>query len=200
MKPIIIATSNIDKFDLTVNILRAMDVKPDKFLNLADLNIVNDQPEIGGIMERAKQKALYCLSKIKSEDYSKYGCVIANDTGTRLPTINLVTEESRKLASEILAGNHIKAGDPMIYIYAYVVILLPHLDMLTAIAEVPFTYLGNPKGITLEEGKNTMGLVKAIPGQNIPHAFVPAKEETSYRLGYLRNALEPLVDRIKKIV
>ncbi len=196
MKPIIIATSNPGKFEQITNILKSLKVKTDQFINLADLKITNDEPETGSLLDRAKQKALNCLSKIKPEDYSNYLCIVANDTGTRLPTLNLESAESKRIAAEVLSGKHLKDGDPIVYVYAYAFILLPSQKMLTAQVEIPFTYLGNPKSLTQVEGQNTMSQVKAIPGQNIPHGEIPLEEEITYRLKYLQEALSPIINQI----
>jgi len=199
MKPVIIATSNPDKFNQISKILSSLELQTNKFLSLADLDINNDQNETGSMLERAKQKALFCLSKIKPENLNQYLCIVANDTGTHLPTLNIETEESKKIASQILAGELIKPSDPINYVYTYAFILLPSQKLMTATAEVPFTYLGNPKNITLEEGKNTMNLVKAIPGQTVPHNQIPESEVISYRLQFLRQALNPIIEEINQI-
>jgi|CXWL01.1.fsa_nt_gi hypothetical protein len=196
MKPIIIATGNQGKFEQTTNILKSLKVNTDQFLNLADLGITNDEPETDSLLDRAKQKALHCLSKIKPEDYSKYLCLVANDTGTKLPTLNLESAESKKIARQILAGELLKPGDPIIYVYSYVFVLLPSQKMLTTQTDIPFTYLGNPKGLTQIEGQNTMSQVKAIPGQSVPHSQIPLEEEIQYRLTYLKAALSPIIDQI----
>ena len=199
MKPVIIATGNPDKFEQIINILSAIKVKTNKFLNLADLNITNDEPETGSLLERAKQKVLNCLAKINPEDQKKYLCIVANDTGTKLPTLNLETAESKKIATQILAGELIKPGDPIVYVYAYAFVILPNRKMLTAQVDIPFTYLGNPKGLKLIEGQNTMSGVKAIPGQNVPHSEIPPEKVIKYRLKYLKEALSPIVSEINQL-
>lgn len=198
MKPIIIATSNQGKFEQIKGILTSLNVKTNKFLNLADLGITNDEPETGSLLERAQQKALYCLSKIKPEDYPKYLCIVANDTGTRLPTLNLESAESKRIAAEILSGQHLEPGDTIVYVYVYAFILLPSQKLLSAQVEIPFTYLGNPKGLVQVEGQNTMSQVKAIPGQNIPHSEIPLEEEVVYRLQYLQETLAPIINQINE--
>ncbi len=199
MKLIIIATGNQGKFHQIVNILTTLGIKTNRFLNLADLQITNDEPEIGTLTDRAKQKVLNCLSKLDPKDYSKYFCIVGNDTGTKLPTTNLESAESKKIAAEILAGNHLHAGDPLVYVYAYAFILLPSQKMLTAQVDIPFTYLGNPNGLTPVEGQNFMSQVKAIPGQTIPHSQIPIEEEITYRLKYLKAALSPIIAQINHL-
>ena len=199
MKPIVIATGNMDKFQQTIHILTSLGINPDSFLSLNDLNIVNDEPETGGVLDRAKQKALICVSKLSQKDRLKYHCVLANDVATILPTLNIETTESKRIAAEILAGKHIKRGDPMNYTYAYALILLPDGEMLTAQAEVPFVYLGNPDNLTLIQGQNTMSRVKAIPGQNVPHSHLPIQVETSHRVKYLAEALIPILERMRQL-
>lgn len=199
MKEIIIATGNQDKFEQITNILTTLNVHTDRFLSLANLNIINDQPEIGDLKTRAKQKAFYCLSKINQNDYSKYLCIVGNDVGTQLPTVKIDTPESRVTASEILEGKILKAGEPINYVYSYAFILFPNQELMTAEVEIPFTYLGNPLGLKETDGKNTMSRVKAIPGQNIPHSQIPMDEVIEYRLKYLKKALLPIVNRINKL-
>lgn len=73
--------------------------------------------------------------------------------------------------------------------------------MLTAEAEIPFTYLGNPKGLKVNEKESTniMSYVKAVPGQNVPHSEVPVDEVIEYRLKYLKEVLDPIVAQINLI-
>jgi hypothetical protein len=193
---VIIATSNQDKFIQISNILTSLKINSNEFVNLTDLNITNDEEETGSIMDRAKQKALNCLSKLSEADYSKYLCIVSNDTGTSLPTLNIKTAESKKIASQILSGELLKTGDPINYVYSYAFILLPSKKMLTAEAEIPFTYLGNPKNLVLTEGQNTMNLVKALPGQTVPHSEISQEEVIKYRLTYLENTLKPIIETI----
>lgn len=196
VKPIIIATGNQDKFQQIVNIFTALHVNTDMFLNLANLNIINNEIETGNLLDRAKQKAFYCLSQIRPNDYPRYLCIAANDTGTKLPTLNFETEESRKIASEILEGKLIKAGDPIHYVYTYAFIILPSQKLITTKVEIPFTYLGNPNGLKQIEGQNTMSQVKAIFGQNIPHSQIPEDKVIEYRLKFLRKSLAPIISQI----
>ncbi|MBI2325881.1 hypothetical protein HYU91_00675 [Candidatus Collierbacteria bacterium] len=200
MKPIIIATNNLGKFDQVVNLLTALKVMTNQFLNLADLNLVNDKEETGTMLDRAKQKALNCLERLGQENLSQYLCLVANDTGTRLPSLNIETEESKKIASQILSGKLLKPGDQICYVYTYAFILLPSQKILTTQVEIPFTYLGNPQKLTLAEGQNTMSQVKAIPGQNIPHSQIPNEVEINYRLQFLRDKLTPIVSEINSSV
>lgn len=198
-RPVIIATNNQDKFTQIADIFQALNVKINKFVSPKDLDIQSEQSESGSIYDRAKQKALNCLSLLKPEDLEKYSCIIANDAATKLPSLNIVTTESRKLATQILAGELLKPGDPLHYIYAFAVILLPGKKMFTTTAEIPFTYLGNPNAVKLStEHKNTMNEVKALVGQNIPHSNLPEREVTQYRLKYLKKGLQPIINKINK--
>jgi hypothetical protein len=196
MKEIIIATGNQDKFQQIASLLTALNVNTSRFLSLSDLDIYSDLAETGTLLARAKQKAFYCLSQIKPRDYSNYLCIVANDTGTKLPTLNIETTESKKISSEILKGNLIKAGEPINYLYSYAFILLPSQKLMTAEVEIPFTYLGNPNHLVPIEGQNIMNQVKALVGQNIPHSQLLESEVIEYRLGFLRKELSPIIEQI----
>lgn len=198
MKSVIIATGNNDKFEQIRALLTSLKINTDKFLSLKDLGITNDQPEVGSRLERAKQKAYYTLSQVDPKDYSKYLCIVANDTATKLPTEGIETEESKKIAARILSGELLKPGDPIHYTHSYVFITFPDKKMYVAESEIPYTYLGNPKGIRVDEKKSTlvMGNVCAIPGQNIPNIELPEKERIAYRLKFLKKVLIPIVNKI----
>lgn len=196
MKKIIIATGNQDKFKQIAELLTTLNINTNQFLNLDDLKINNNQTEIGTLAERAKQKAFNCLSQIKESDYSNYLCIVANDTGTKLPTLNIETAESKKIASEILKGKLVNVGDPIYYVYSYAFILFPDQKLITAEIEIPFTYLGNPNNLEMVEGQNIMGQVKALVGQKIPHSQIPENEVIEYRLKFLREKFSPIIDQI----
>ena len=195
MKEVVISTGNPNKFNQISHILTSLNVKADRFVSLSELGITNDESESGTIMDRALQKAKFCLGKVSVD----CGCIVGNDVGTRLPTVGIETTESRQLVDEILAGKHLKAGDPINYVYAYAFILLPNQKILTAQAEIPFTYLGNPLGLKRIDGQNTMNQVKAIPGQYISHNLIPPEEVIAYRLKFLRTSLEPIVNEINNL-
>ncbi len=193
-KPIIVATTNPGKFNQISKVLVSLGINNTQFLSLADLGILNGPVETGSIQDRATQKAQFCLSQIKPLGLANYKFIVANDTGTRLPTLNLDTAESKKIAQEILEGELLQPGDPLNYIYSYTFISLPSQKLYTAQVEVPFTYLGNPQKIKFTEGQNIMNEVKAIPGQTIPHSQVDEIEVIKYRLKYLTPVLKPIID------
>jgi hypothetical protein len=195
MKEIIVATSNKDKFRQVTQLLTTLGIN-DRFLSLDDLKIKSRQEETETLLARAKQKVFNCLSQIEIDDYPNCLCVVANDTGTRLPTLNIKTAESKKIAAEILSGNLIKAGDPINYVYSYAVVILPAKKLLTAEVEIPFTYLGNPDNLEVIEGQNIMSRVKALVGQKIPHSQIPEDEVTEYRLKFIREKFSPIIDEI----
>lgn len=58
-KTIVVATKNIDKFRIVVDILLGLGAIDFTYCNLTDLKITEEMEETGTIEDRAKQKALF---------------------------------------------------------------------------------------------------------------------------------------------
>lgn len=137
---VLVATKNTDKFRLLAEVFAIAG-----FPRLIPIDRdYRPRREVGDIMARARQKA---VSVPKQTWMKSYDGVLGVDDGLSLNG-GPVSAHSKSLTDRILRGDACEVGDAVAIVRAHAIVLRERPTRpLVAVAEIPFTFVGNPLGV-----------------------------------------------------
>jgi len=163
MKKILIATKNLDKYNITNQLIERVAPRKFTFSNLIDLGIEHEIEENGSIKERAEQKALVYFNYLKDNNLlNDIFAVVGIDDGFDLSESGQGDPNSKEITDAILSGEYLKENE-RIWMKRAFAIYNSEAGMNSCLTSVPFVFLGNKNNITREDGKyplrNVLGSV-----------------------------------------
>lgn len=197
MKNIVIATANIDKFNLVKNLLFDLGLKDWDFKNLSDYTISNQTEEVGSSKERAAQKARFFLNNCTA--INSIDLVVGIDDGIILNGSDGVITDSKTVTQQILSGKKIKIGEEVVNHRAFCFIFPKSNKEMFAVTELKFSYLGNSSVVKLEEGKYPLSHVLGYSGHDNTVAEMSSEEVRKLNVEYSQEDLRPIIEQVLKI-
>lgn len=180
----LIATQNKSKKKVLSSILIKAGLEDFTFFDLNDEDIDSQVEESGSVEDRARQKA----QGIKQVDLrQEYNLLIGSDDAMEIRNGEIRTD-SKKVTEEILSGSALKVGETMYIVRAYSFHTLSK-ELKTLSTKIPFKFVGNKEGITLEENSYPLSYVLTTIDGKEPVKFMDETATVSYYVEHSGSAL-----------
>lgn len=184
MEKILVATKNRDKFTIVVDIFRKLGLRDYEFVNLHDLGITDEIEEVGSIIQRAEQKAIFYAGIINRQPAIGVRLVVGIDDGIKLPNDDKASPNSKEITRGILSGQLVKKGDIIWIVRSFVIYVAEDGNVISSMTQIPFSFLGNSKNVSLEDEKYPLSLVLGMMNDFRPIAEISSEESSKYYLKY----------------
>lgn len=200
MKTILIATHNLDKFEIVKKMFCLMGLQVFRFMSLRDLDINISPLEDGTtVEERARQKALFYLDEVDKTDSNAITAIVGVDDGVHLLRQEIITPNLKMFAADIIGGNLLKLGERVDLLQGFAVHILQSDLVLTCTTHIPFVYVRNNTNTQILENRYPLKQVLARVETEIPIAEVSTKEIAEYYVQHSHDSLSELIYAIKAI-
>lgn len=190
---ILIATKNLDKFRIVTDILMGISLRTYHYVSLVDLHIEDEMEESGTVEDRAKQKVIFYKNILKNKNLlNNVIAIIGVDDGIYIKKEGFHTAESKEITDQILSGTRVQKGAEIVIWRSYFAYITNTNEEFHCTTNVPFQFLGNPKGITRKEGKYPLSHVIGHLGSNITVADNTSENNIRYNIEYSQELLSLL--------
>ncbi len=194
MKNFLIATKNIDKYQIASALIGKVFDKKFLFQNLNDLGIEHDIIEVGTILERAEQKAKMYWEYLDEVKRNNYIATIGIDDGFSLTESGDGDPNSKELTDKILSGKFIKQNETIWLKRGFAI--YNDKGFKSCLTKIPFIFLGNPKNISRQEGVYPLSSVLSSTDKNITIKDMAFDEAIQYYFKYCGKDLAVLFSDI----
>ncbi len=195
---VLVATKNIDKFNITKGIFQKLGLINYKYKNLRDYKLLEENEEVGTLKERAKDKVEFALKMLeKKVEYAEIAIIIGIDDGFCIPSKNLLTANSKELVDDILSGKMLNVGDSIEEVRSYAIYNKSKGKYYYYESRLPLIFLGNEQGIIRKEGINPLKNVLSFVFESLPVGNHSQDEIDEVVLGYVREDLKILIQKLK---
>lgn len=194
---ILIATKNLDKFRIVMDILKGIGLRTYSYVSLVDLQIEDEMEESGTIEDRARQKVIFYKEILKNKNLlTDIVAIIGVDDGIYIKKEGYHTAESKEITDQILSGLRLQKGDEIVIRRSYFAYIANANEDFHCTTNVPFQFLGNPKGITRKDGKYPLSHVIGHLGGNTTVAENISESNIRYNITHSQELL-PLLSILK---
>jgi len=188
MDKVLIATTNIDKYDAVSKIFKKTIFPSNKYiiLKLSDEMNIPFEKEFGSNINRAYTKAINAYDYLKKYDFDY---IVGLDDAIVIKGI--IQPNIRKYINKILFENYLSDGEEYAFNRAYC-ILDKAKNKYEINLSIPYIYNSLKEEITLKEYTYPLSKVSYPIGYNKPICDLDEEEEVSYYLKYVRDGLMSL--------
>lgn len=192
---ILIATQNPDKFRIVKSLLSRCGLPDCEFKSLTDVNIASQTKEYGTLKNRALMKAQYAYAAIGKS--KKFGAYIGIDDGMKYKDGD-INENSKEITENILSNGFLEIGEKIINVRAFAFLNEEGRVLDQFEAEIPFKFIGNPRGIELQNAGYPLGYVLAPLEGDKPMREMETEKAMDYYLLFLGKYLKKSISKIKR--
>ncbi|MBQ8044145.1 MAG: hypothetical protein IJ272_08390 [Clostridia bacterium] len=185
MKKVLVATRNMDKFDIVVKMLNKHAFKNYEYLSLNDINgSIAEEKEQGDITNRAINKALVARKSIR---YDEFDYVIGIDDGIEMK--GKIIENVKNYIGDIINNNYLIENERVniVRAYSFVDKEMNHKEIVT---KIPFKYKKSDRQIEPDKMGYPLSYVLTPINSDIPVAELNKEDSNNYYLSYSAKEIE----------
>lgn len=189
MKKVLIATSNQQKFEIDMYLLKKAGMSSERyrFFSLADIDCEGlNKKEVGNNLERAKQKAQNVIENLKDNPFDY---ILGIDDG--MVVKGEKKEDIKDYLKKILFENYLSEGESIAFSRAYYMVAKNGVSS-SAEALVPFTYKSAPQAI-LENHPYPLEQIALPLGKDKTLSQLSKKEYYEYYWSKSRSSIQALL-------
>lgn len=188
MKRVLLATTNVDKYNAVSLVFKNTIFPEDKYIieGLFQLDeVIKDEKEEGNNIERARRKAMQVFEELKNNTYDY---IVGLDDAIRVK--GRLEPSIKQYLNKILYENYIEDGDEYSFNRAYC-ILDKNGTLYETNIDIPYIY-HSTDSFELEEHSYPLSKVAYPIGYDKPICELNEKEEVNYYLSYVKDKLMDL--------
>lgn len=194
MKKVLIATTNIDKYNAVSKIFKST-IFPEKdyiILSLRDINdTITNEKEYGTNIERAKVKAKSAYEQLKAKDFDY---IVGLDDALKLK--GKIEPNIKEYINKILYENYLEDGELITFNRAYC-IYDKNGNIYETTADIPYIYHPLKEEYTVKSFTYPLSKIAYPIGSDKPICDISNDEELNYYLKYVKDAIELCFEKIK---
>ncbi len=193
MNKILIATTNIDKYNVVTYLLKKAGLDDYLYQSLNDINYDGpDKKEQGSIEERAENKARVVKEYLDENNNNVYEFIIGIDDGIFIK--GALEENIKDYIKRILYENYLADGEEYAFYRAYCLINKSG-DIFKTETKIPYTYKFK-SGAEFKEKAYPLSQVSVPYGYDVAVAELSSEDGNEYAWKYSKDKLNDLVNLI----